>query len=219
MKAAQSLDDLLTTNIFFLPSGLKLNADGKKQPPVILFLSGWPDVASSWDDYGRHFEKDYHVVKMAYPGMDDPLPNTWGYSWAEVGGMATVIEPENSRQQDTGALVLQQAYRKLRFHAKGGLGEIYVADDEELQRDVVLKFIRPKHRDRRDCREQFQLEAVYAAKDAHPDSQRVLVIGGGGYTFPRCVRTKLPTKIPNPRRLNLINKAASRHSYWGRTFV
>ncbi|MCU0704254.1 MAG: fused MFS/spermidine synthase [Fimbriiglobus sp.] len=41
--------------------------------------------------------------------------------------------------------------------------------------------------------EQFQLEAVYAAKDAHADSQRVLVIGGGGYTFPRCVRTKIPT--------------------------
>jgi predicted membrane-bound spermidine synthase len=47
-------------------------------------------------------------------------------------------------------------------------------------------FLRYKH-------EQFQLEAVYAAKDAHPDAQRVLVIGGGGYTFPRCVRTKLPT--------------------------
>ncbi len=47
-------------------------------------------------------------------------------------------------------------------------------------------FLRYKH-------EQFQLEAVYAAKDAHPDSQNVLVIGGGGYTFPRCVRTKIPT--------------------------
>lgn len=87
---------------------------------------------------------------------------------AEVGGMATVIEPERSKQQDVGALVLQQAYRKLRFHAKGGLGEIYVADDEELQRDVVLKFIRPKHRDRRDCREQFQLEAEVTARLDHP---------------------------------------------------
>jgi spermidine synthase len=47
-------------------------------------------------------------------------------------------------------------------------------------------FLRYKH-------EQFQLEAVYAAKDAHPESQQVLVIGGGGYTFPRCVRTKIPT--------------------------
>ncbi len=47
-------------------------------------------------------------------------------------------------------------------------------------------YLRYKH-------EQFQLEAVYAAKDANPESQNVLVIGGGGYTFPRCVRTKIPT--------------------------
>lgn len=87
---------------------------------------------------------------------------------AEVAGMATVIEPEGPRNSDAGALVLGQAYRKLRFHAKGGLGEIYIADDEELQRDVVLKFIRPKHRDRRDCREQFQLEAEVTARLDHP---------------------------------------------------
>lgn len=41
--------------------------------------------------------------------------------------------------------------------------------------------------------EQIQLEAVYAAATAHPDEQRVLVIGGGGYTFPRCVKTLIPT--------------------------
>lgn len=87
---------------------------------------------------------------------------------AEVGGMATVIEPEGPKNSDAGALVLQQAYKKLRFHARGGLGEIYVADDNELQRDVVLKFIRPKHRDRRDCREQFQLEAEVTARLDHP---------------------------------------------------
>jgi spermidine synthase len=49
-------------------------------------------------------------------------------------------------------------------------------------------YLRYKH-------EQFQLEAVYAARDSHPDSQQVLVIGGGGYTLPRCVRTKIPTAI------------------------
>jgi serine/threonine protein kinase len=86
----------------------------------------------------------------------------------EIGGMATVVEPEGPRNSDVGALVLKQSYRKLRFHARGGLGEIYIADDSELQRDVVLKFIRPKHRDRRDCREQFQLEAEVTARLDHP---------------------------------------------------
>ncbi|MGZ0173935.1 MAG: hypothetical protein ACKVHE_30875 [Planctomycetales bacterium] len=45
----------------------------------------------------------------------------------EIGGMATVIEPEGPRNSDAGSLVIQQAYRKLKFHARGGLGEIYVA--------------------------------------------------------------------------------------------
>jgi spermidine synthase len=41
--------------------------------------------------------------------------------------------------------------------------------------------------------EQFQLEAVYAARERSPAEQKILVIGGGGYTFPRCARTLIPT--------------------------
>jgi spermidine synthase len=43
--------------------------------------------------------------------------------------------------------------------------------------------------------EQFQLEAVYAARERNPAEQRVLVIGGGGYTFPRSARTLVPTSV------------------------
>ncbi len=41
--------------------------------------------------------------------------------------------------------------------------------------------------------EQFQLETVYAARERSPKEQNILVIGGGGYTFPRCARTLIPT--------------------------
>jgi spermidine synthase/MFS family permease len=41
--------------------------------------------------------------------------------------------------------------------------------------------------------EQTQMELLRAVVDAHPLEQRVLVIGGGGYTFPRAARTQMPT--------------------------
>jgi spermidine synthase len=41
--------------------------------------------------------------------------------------------------------------------------------------------------------EQTQLELLRAVAADHPAQQRVLVIGGGGYTFPRCARTQVPT--------------------------
>jgi spermidine synthase len=38
-----------------------------------------------------------------------------------------------------------------------------------------------------------QVEFLQAARARHPDEQRVLVIGGGGYTFPRAARSMVPT--------------------------
>jgi spermidine synthase len=38
-----------------------------------------------------------------------------------------------------------------------------------------------------------QLDFVFAARSRSPAEQRVLVIGGGGYTFPRCTASYLPT--------------------------
>jgi len=41
--------------------------------------------------------------------------------------------------------------------------------------------------------EHIQLELARLFKERRPDSQSVLVIGGGGYTFPRCTRVLIPT--------------------------
>jgi serine/threonine protein kinase len=84
----------------------------------------------------------------------------------EFAESATIIEKESD--SEVGSLVMNHSYRKLRFHARGGLGEIYVADDAQLKRDVVLKFIKGKHRKRRDCNEQFRLEAEVTARLDHP---------------------------------------------------
>jgi spermidine synthase len=79
--------------------------------------------------------------------------------------------------------------------------------------------------------EQIQLEAVYAAKMTHPNDQRVLVIGGGGYTFPRCVKTLIPTANVEVveidpmvtkvavQRMGFDPKLATIHHMDGRQFV
>ncbi len=59
-------------------------------------------------------------------------------------------------------------YRPLRYHAGGGLGEVYVAADAELRREVALKRIRAARADDADNRRRFLLEAEITARLEHP---------------------------------------------------
>jgi hypothetical protein len=59
-------------------------------------------------------------------------------------------------------------YRPLGLHAQGGLGEVYLARDEELQREVALKSIQPGRADDPECRRRFLLEAEITGRLEHP---------------------------------------------------
>ena len=59
-------------------------------------------------------------------------------------------------------------YRAVRFHARGGLGEVFVADDEELQRQVALKRMQPARHLDAECRQRFLREAEITARLEHP---------------------------------------------------
>jgi serine/threonine-protein kinase len=70
-------------------------------------------------------------------------------------------------------------YRRLRQHAKGGLGAVFVALDEELDREVALKEIQDGYADEPDARARFLREAEVTGKLEHPGV--VPVYGLGAY--------------------------------------
>jgi tetratricopeptide (TPR) repeat protein/tRNA A-37 threonylcarbamoyl transferase component Bud32 len=68
-------------------------------------------------------------------------------------------------------------YRKIRDHAKGGLGIVYVAQDEELKREVALKEIQDHYADDNDKRARFIKEAEITGGLAHPGIVPVYGLG------------------------------------------
>ncbi len=68
-------------------------------------------------------------------------------------------------------------FRILRPHARGGLGEVFVARDEELDREVALKEIRAKYADHPDGRRRFRFEAEVTGKLEHPGVVPVYGLG------------------------------------------
>jgi eukaryotic-like serine/threonine-protein kinase len=59
-------------------------------------------------------------------------------------------------------------FEKLRPHAEGGLGQIFVARDNELRREVALKEIQPLLADDADSQAQFLIEAEITGGLEHP---------------------------------------------------
>jgi serine/threonine protein kinase len=70
-------------------------------------------------------------------------------------------------------------FRILRPHAKGGLGQVSVALDQELNREVALKEIQPRHADDQVSRERFVLEAEITGGLEHPGIVPVYALGQG----------------------------------------
>jgi eukaryotic-like serine/threonine-protein kinase len=59
-------------------------------------------------------------------------------------------------------------FRIVRPHARGGLGEVFLARDEQLRREVALKEILPQHADRPGSRARFVREAEITGSLEHP---------------------------------------------------
>jgi serine/threonine-protein kinase len=85
--------------------------------------------------------------------------------------------PEAATARTRGSATCVSTYRDLRFHAEGGLGEVFLARGEDLQRDVALKFLKPPFEGDRNLGLRFLREAEVTGRLEHPGVVPVYAIG------------------------------------------
>lgn len=90
--------------------------------------------------------------------------STWGPS-AAAGPDDAPLSGESSR------------FRVRRLHARGGLGEVFVADDHAIGREVALKEIKPRYADDPESRSRFIREARITGCLEHPGIVPVHALG------------------------------------------
>jgi serine/threonine-protein kinase len=100
-----------------------------------------------------------------------------------ISGPASSAETTGSRPGETSATVTSGAplvasrYRPLRLHAQGGLGEVYLARDEELSREVALKCMQWKYASDGGSRRRFVREGEITGGLEHPGVVPVYGLG------------------------------------------
>ena len=95
-------------------------------------------------------------------------------------GQATEVDDDPDRTSTLavgGSTGDGQRFRLLRPHARGGLGEVFVALDAELHREVALKQMLEKHADDPVSRQRFVAEAEITGGLEHPGIVPVYGVG------------------------------------------
>ena len=70
-----------------------------------------------------------------------------------------------------------ERFQLIRQHARGGIGQVWLAHDGELQRDVAVKEIQPRYAESESQRARFVLEAEITGNLEHPGIVPVYSLG------------------------------------------
>src|SRR5262245_63980767 len=90
------------------------------------------------------------------------------------------VTPPSSRDSATPAARQHGRFTILKPHARGGLGQVSVARDEDLKRQVALKEIRPDLADDPGVRQRFFAEAETTGQLEHPGIVPIYALGYDG---------------------------------------
>jgi eukaryotic-like serine/threonine-protein kinase len=109
---------------------------------------------------------------------DDDIEGTLAYVGTDRASSQCDADADRTATYSVGTASSDgQRFRVLRLHARGGLGAVFVALDEELHREVALKQILDAHADDPVSRQRFLLEAEITGGLEHPGIVPVYGLG------------------------------------------
>ncbi|MFO1062824.1 MAG: serine/threonine-protein kinase [Pirellulales bacterium] len=110
-------------------------------------------------DYQLRFPEGEHVIDAA---------------WASYA----------SRRAEVEQTELRGRFRLQKMHAQGGFGQLFVASDEQLRRDVVIKELQVRYRDNPALQSRFQREAEITGALEHPGIAPIYEVGKNPDGYP-----------------------------------
>ncbi|MCI0681462.1 MAG: protein kinase [Gemmataceae bacterium] len=114
---------------------------------------------------------DPHATNIAMPGAGTQQePAKAADPHATMAGSASKTHPDIdlAAPAPSSTAPSRSRFSVIRSFARGGLGEVLLAEDEELKREVALKQIQTHHADDLESRARFLLEAEVTGKLEHP---------------------------------------------------
>ena len=138
------------------------------------------------DEHLKTHQGDVQASLAAAPPPDFLLQDIRAIGDAELeASLAAAPSQQGQNPESTGPFVAEPEcdaalrYQTLRPHAQGGLGEVFVALDLELHREVALKEIKERYAHDAGSRSRFLLEAEITGGLEHPGI--VPIYGLGSY--------------------------------------
>ena len=150
------------------------------------------------EEYATRFPDAIAVLSEVFPAFPDDgessAPPAWGANNTVDDAHRTGPYPKPISLDSSKALANEEhrpgpepascadaapgsRFRVRRFHAKGGLGEVFVAEDVELRREVALKQIQREFATQQQSRMRFLLEAEITGNLEHPGIVPVYGLG------------------------------------------
>jgi serine/threonine-protein kinase len=131
-------------------------------------------------EYESRFPDATAIVAEVFAREESPRPDTVddaGHTGPHAPAPEAAEGPNGRGHDSAPAAVTAGRFQPLRFHARGALGQVFVAEDTELHREVALKEIMPARAGQQDSRARFVLEAEITGNLEHPGIVPVYGLG------------------------------------------